>query len=201
MIRIDRKPVYFREWLAKGILTVESLIKDETCFLSYTEFLNKYHCKSRPLAFSGIIASLKTMKKRFKENIDSLETAEVESFTRAFQKTKKPSNLTYRNLVATKSEKPRASQTKWYRDCDLNEEEIDWKKNISAYENINKKYQNNYFFNLNFSIDACVQILFCIRLKLKIMIFAPFVRKKQTLCSTFLVVDTRSTAKRRNEYC
>ena len=40
LIRIDRKPVYFREWLAKGILTVESLIKDETCFLSYTEFLN-----------------------------------------------------------------------------------------------------------------------------------------------------------------
>ena len=125
LIRIDRKPVYFREWLAQGILTVESLIKDETCFLSYTEFLNKYHCKSCPLAFSGIIASLKTMKKRFKENIDSLETAEVESFTRAFQRTKKLSNLTYRNLVATKSEKPRASQTKWYRDCDLNEEEID----------------------------------------------------------------------------
>ena len=55
---------------------------------------------------------------------------EVESFAEAFQKTKKPSNLTYRNLVATKSEKPRASRTKWYRDYDLNEEEIDWKKNI-----------------------------------------------------------------------
>ena len=87
LIRIDRKPVYFREWLTKGILTVESLIKDETCFLSYTEFLNKYHCKSCPLAFSGIIGTLKTMRMRFKENIDSAETAEVESFTKAFQKT------------------------------------------------------------------------------------------------------------------
>ena len=64
----------------------------------------------------------------FKENIDSLETIKVESFTKAFQKTKKPSKLTYRNLVATKSEKPRASQAKWYRDCDLSGEEIDWKK-------------------------------------------------------------------------
>ena len=81
---------------------------------------------------------------RFKENIDSLETVKVESFTKAFQKTKKPSNLTYRNLVATKSEKPRASQVKWYRDCNLSEEEIDWKKNISAYENMHKKYQNYY---------------------------------------------------------
>ena len=88
---------------------------------------------------------LKTMTMRFEENIDSVETAEVESFTKAFQKTKKPSNLTYRNLVATKSEKPRASQTKWYRDCDLNEEEIDWKKNISTCKNMHKKYQNYYF--------------------------------------------------------
>ena len=41
------------------------------------------------------------------------------------------------------------------------------------------------FSNLNFSIDVCLQIPFCIRLQLKIMIFAPFVRKKQTLCSIF----------------
>ena len=109
-------------------MTVESLIKDGTCFLSYTEFLNKYHCKSCPLTFSGIIATLKTIRIRFKENIDSLETVKVESFSKAFQKTKEPSNLTYRNLVATKSEKPRASQAKWYRACNLNEEEIDWKK-------------------------------------------------------------------------
>ena len=128
MIRIDRKPVYFRKCLSKGILTVEFLIKDGTCFLSYTEFCNKYHFKSCPLAFSGIVATLKAIRKRFKENIDSLETFEVESFTKAFQTTKKPSSLTYRNLVAKKSEKPRASQRKWYRDCDLNEAEIDWKK-------------------------------------------------------------------------
>jgi len=59
-------------------LTIESLIKDETCFLSYAEFLNKYHCKGCPLVFSGIIATLKTIRKRFKENIDSLKNVEVE---------------------------------------------------------------------------------------------------------------------------
>ena len=88
----------------------------------------KHSHKLRPLAFNGIIATLKTMRMRFKENINNVETAEVESFTKAFQKPKKPSNLTYRNLVATKSEKPRASQSKWCRDCDLNEEKIIWKK-------------------------------------------------------------------------
>ena len=68
------------------------------------------------------------ISKSFKENIDNLESGEAESFIKALQKTKKPSKLTCRNLVATKSEKPIASQTKWHRDCDLDEEEIDWIK-------------------------------------------------------------------------
>ena len=128
LIRIDRKPVYFREWLTKGISTVDSLLKDETCFLSYTEFLNKYHCKSCSRAFNGIITTLKIIKKRFKENIDTLETVEAESFSKVFQKAKNPSKLMYRNLVATKSEKPIVPQTKWHRDCDLGEKAIDWNK-------------------------------------------------------------------------
>ena len=103
---------------------------------------------------------------------------EVESFAEAFQKTKKPSNLTYRNLVAAKSEKPRASQTKWYIDCVLIEEEIDWKKHAN-------KAPKLLFSNLIFSIDVCPQIPFFIRLQFKIMIFAPFTRKKQTLFSIF----------------
>ena len=91
-----------------------------------------------PTCFQWDSCNVKGNKEEIQENIDSLETAEVESFTKVFQKTKKPSNLTYRNLVAKKSEKPRASRTKWYGDCDLNEEEIDWKKNISAHENRHK---------------------------------------------------------------
>ena len=107
---------------------------------------------------------------RLTKNIDSVETVEVESFTKAFQKTKKHSNLTYRNLIAKKSEIPRASQTKWYRDCDLNEEEIDWKKHFSLREHA-QKVRKVLFSNLSFPIDVCPQI--------------PFVRKKQTLCSIF----------------
>ena len=90
--------------------------------------LKQISLQKLPTCFQWDLATLKTIRMRFKENIDSLETVKVESFSKAFQKTTKPSNLTYRNLVATKSEKPRASQAKWYRDCNLNEEEIDWKK-------------------------------------------------------------------------
>jgi len=120
----------------------------------------------------------------FKENIDPLETVETESFTKAFQKTKHPSKLTYRNLVATKSEKPMASQTKWHRDCDLDEKEIDWKKHFSLQVH-GLKVPNLLFSNSNSPIDVCLQTSFCIRLQLKRVIFVPFERKKQTLCFTF----------------
>ena len=59
LIRIDRKPVYFREWLAKGILTVESLIKDETCFLSYTEFLKQISLQKLPTCFQWDYCNVK----------------------------------------------------------------------------------------------------------------------------------------------
>ena len=156
----------------ENLLKVESPIKDRTCFISYTEFSNKSQCKSCPLAFSGIIAMLKTITERFKENINSLETVEVESFTKAFQKTKKPSNLTYRNLVATKSEKPRASQTKWYRDCDLNEEEIHWKKAFQLTRTCTKSTKI-IIFQFKFLHRRLPTIPFCIRSQLKILIFAP----------------------------
>ena len=44
------------------------------------------------------------------------------------QKKKKTQQINDRNLVATKSEKPIASQKKWHRDCGFDEEEIDWNK-------------------------------------------------------------------------
>ena len=119
----------------------------------------------------------------------SLENVEVESFIKTFLKTKKPSNLRYRNLVAAKSEKPRASQTKWHRHCDLDEEEIDWKKkHISANKNITKSIKL-IISNLNFSVDICLQIPFCTRLQLTVMIFAPFARKKQKLCFLAILGD------------
>ena len=75
-----------------------------------------------------------------KDNIDSPENVEVESLIKAFLKIKEPSNL-----VVTKSKKPRASQTKWHRDCDLDKEGTDWKINISANKNIHKSTKRIIF--------------------------------------------------------
>ena len=87
-------------------------MKDATLFLSYEEFQNKHSFKACPLTFSGITATLKKLRKRFKDNIDSPEKEEIEAFIKTSLETKKPSNLTYKTLVAIKSEKPRTSQAK-----------------------------------------------------------------------------------------
>ena len=54
-------------------------MKDATLFLSYEEFQNKHSFKACPLTFSGITATLKKLRKRFKDNIDSPEKEEFKS--------------------------------------------------------------------------------------------------------------------------
>ena len=66
MIRIDRKPVYFQEWLAKGISTVNSLLKDETCFLSYTVF-KQISLQKLPTCFQWDYYNFKDNKEEFQE--------------------------------------------------------------------------------------------------------------------------------------
>ena len=85
-------------------------MKHATLFLSYEEFKNKHSFKACPLAFNGITATLKELRKRFKDNIDSPEKEEFKAFIKIFLETKTPSNLTYRTLVAITSERPRRSQ-------------------------------------------------------------------------------------------
>ena len=134
-----------------------------------------------PTCLQRDYCNFKDNKEEFQRKYRQSGNCRDESFTKAFQKTKRPSKLTYRNLVATKSEKPMASQTKWHKDCDLDEKEIDWKKKHFSLQEHALKVPNLLFS----SIVVCLQIPFCIRLQLKRVIFVPFARKKQTLCSTF----------------
>ncbi len=113
-------------------------MKDPNMFLPYEEFQNKYRLKACPLAFGGINATLKNLRKRFKENIDSPEKEEIEPFIKAFLKAKKTSNLTYKILVATKSQTPETSQAKWHEDCGLEKWEIDWKSAFQSTKSAQK---------------------------------------------------------------
>jgi len=68
LMGIDRKPVFFREWLAKGISTVDSLLKDEICFLSYTEFFKQISLQKLPACFQWDYYNFKDNKEEFRGN-------------------------------------------------------------------------------------------------------------------------------------
>ena len=138
-------------------------------------------------AFSRITATLKKLRKRFKGNIDSPEKEEFKPFIKTFVETKKPSNLNYviiellLQLKVKNQELLRQNGTKiapWKKEKLIG-------KSFSVDKKMHKRYQTYNFPILMFSIDGYHQIHFYIKLQLKIMITAPFVEKKQKLCSTF----------------
>ena len=63
LIRIDKKPVYYKQWCAKGIQTVVHLMKDSIAFLSFSEFKERFDIETNFLTFHGLIYAIKSVKK------------------------------------------------------------------------------------------------------------------------------------------
>jgi len=102
--------VFFKEWFLKGITKVEHLKDVSGKFLSLTAFQTIHDLTARPLAFLGIISSIKLLQRYIPHNIRT--SIEHESFLSKFLKSKKPSRLVYKELVSGKSEPPNQSQQK-----------------------------------------------------------------------------------------
>ena len=117
LIRIDNKPVFFKEWFAKGITTVRHLLRMGTnIFLSLNDFCQKYNLKACPLSFCGIISVIKSLRNA---NLSS-ENANIQErvrFSTRLLKNKKGTSLAYKKLVSDKSATPKKSQEKWFSDC------------------------------------------------------------------------------------
>jgi len=57
-ILVDGKPVFLKEWLNKGIYTIQKLLNEDGQYLTYKEFQMKYRCRSSFLAFYQIINAI-----------------------------------------------------------------------------------------------------------------------------------------------
>jgi len=62
IIKIDKRPVFYKSWYAKGVEHAAHLMKDSTTFLSYHEFEKRFGIKSNFLALQGLISALKSLK-------------------------------------------------------------------------------------------------------------------------------------------
>ena len=127
LIRVENRPVFYKDWYLKGITKVEHLMDDSGKFLSLTAFQTIHDLTVRPLSFLGIISSIKFLQRYIPHNTRS--SLKHESFLTKFLRSKKPSRLVYKKLVSEKSESPNQSQQKWQEDIILmTKQELNWKE-------------------------------------------------------------------------
>ena len=102
-------------------------MENETRFLSFSEFKERYNIKTNFLSFCGVISAIKHLVITFTKNA-SRENTNYESFLDKFLKAKNPNRAAHKKLVEKKQTQPVNSQTKWSVDCMIEENEtIDWK--------------------------------------------------------------------------
>lgn len=125
LIRIANKPIFFKDWCAKGITKVKHLQKPGSSnFLSLNDFQLKYSLSVSPLKYYGIISAVKTLRKEVDDHDNSQE---YKPFCTKLLETKKVSSLVYKILTRIKGEVPKNSQMKWLLDCNYSRNEnLDW---------------------------------------------------------------------------
>ena len=120
LIRIENKPVFYKDWHFKGVTKVKHLMDDSGNFLSLPAFQN--NPKVRPLAFYGLISAIKLLKRHIPQN--KRPPLKYEGFLSKFLENSRPSRPVYKKLVSKKSELPISSQQNWLEDINNT---INWK--------------------------------------------------------------------------
>ena len=60
LFRINNLPVFYKDWLNKGIRKVKDLKDSHNNFLSLTDFQSKYNLPTCPLKFYGLLSAIKS---------------------------------------------------------------------------------------------------------------------------------------------
>ena len=128
LIRIDNRPIFYKEWFIKGITKVKHLKNDSNNFLSLNELRTKYNLNACPLKYYGLLSALKHTWNMHKSNfVDN--SPEYENFSTKLLTTQSVTRLVYSKLIAVKSIAPTQSQQKWMKDCEINNaEDIKWRE-------------------------------------------------------------------------
>ena len=86
LIRVENRPVFYKDWFLKGRRKVEHLMDDCGKFFSLTSFQTMHDLTVRPLTFLGIISSIKLLQRYIPHN--TRISIKHESFLTKFLKSK-----------------------------------------------------------------------------------------------------------------
>ena len=83
LIRIDNKPIFFKEWFEIGISKVKHLQSGNDNFLTLKNFASKHDLRVRLLSFFGLLSAVKQIRKNV------TDTAETRDYNFRKHKVKK----------------------------------------------------------------------------------------------------------------
>ena len=126
LFRINNLPVFYKDWLNKGIRKVKDLKDSHNNFLSLTDFQSKYNLPTCPLKFYGLLSAIKSLWSKCKGLCN--QNPKYESFLENFSKSNRASRLIYAKLISKKSIAPTQNQQKWIKDCNEDDKDFDWRK-------------------------------------------------------------------------
>ena len=81
-------------------------MENETRFLSFSEFKERYNIKTNFLYFCGVISAVKHLVITFNKNV-SQESINYESFLDTFLKAKNTNKIVYRKLIGKETKAAR----------------------------------------------------------------------------------------------
>ena len=125
LVKVGKKPIYYKSWSAKGIQNVRHLMRDESKFLSFTEFKERFDIKTNFLTFYGVISSIKNLRNKVKTQPPP--KGNYESFIDVFLSVTKTNRMVYQKCFSSKQTNPNKTQ-KWLTDFQITcSNSIKWK--------------------------------------------------------------------------
>jgi len=113
LVRINDKPVFYKQIFLRGISKASHLMKDSRIFLSHAEFSSTHNIQIEPLKYFGLISALRYLyNSNFFGNVPG-DAVTSDSFPEAFSKSNKANKLAYDKLISVKSASPVKSRLKW----------------------------------------------------------------------------------------
>ena len=106
LFRVNNKPIHYIAWSSREKQNISHLMENETRFLSFSVFKERYNIKTSLLSFCGVISAIKHFVININEN-DSQENTNYEIFLDKFLKAKNPNSLAYKTTYRNETKAAR----------------------------------------------------------------------------------------------
>ena len=171
LIRIDNKPIHYRNWSTAGIYFVNDLLEDDSQFLTVDTFKEKFAIKAHFLQYHGVICAISNIKR--KNHCPQMKSAKTD--TKSLLSSEAFCKLAYKSFLTQTASIPCKSQEKWLTECNFCDvDTIDWGKSytlaflctkesklrVFQFKLLHRKLATNYFL-FKIGIKSNDQCSFC----------------------------------------